>query len=31
MLWMIEKFRTYGKPEAVDSGLTHAGGELPAG
>jgi L-fuculose-phosphate aldolase len=31
MVRMIEKFRTYGKPEAVDPGLEQAGGELPPG
>lgn len=29
MLRMVEKFRTYGKPDAVDPGLEHAGKELP--
>jgi L-fuculose-phosphate aldolase len=29
MLRMVEKFRTYGKPDAVDPGLEQAGGELP--
>jgi L-fuculose-phosphate aldolase len=29
MLRMVEKFRTYGKPDAVDPGLEHAGGALP--
>lgn len=29
MLRMVEKFRTYGKPDALDPGLEHAGGELP--
>ena len=29
MLRMVEKFRTYGKPDAVDPGLEHAGRELP--
>jgi L-fuculose-phosphate aldolase len=30
MLRMVEKFRTYGKPDAADPGLEHAGGALPA-
>ena len=29
MLRMVEKFRTYGKPDAVDPGLEHAGRALP--
>jgi L-fuculose-phosphate aldolase len=29
MLRMVEKFRTYGKPDAVDPGLERAGEELP--
>ena len=29
MLRMVEKFRTYGKPDALDAGLEHAGRELP--
>ncbi len=31
MVRMVEKFRTYGKPDAVDPGLEHAGSELPTG
>lgn len=31
MARMVEKFRTYGKPEAVDPGLEHAGSQLPTG
>jgi hypothetical protein len=29
MLRVVEKFRTYGKPEAVDTALTFAGAEFP--
>ena len=28
---VVEKFRTYGRPQAVDPGLSHAGATLPGG
>jgi len=28
---VVEKFRTYGKPDAMDSGLVFGGGDIPNG